>query len=70
MRPCRPLLQNGHICTFSRFEKTTFLDLNFNQLGSVLCFMGDVFKIRELFHIKHISDEIVLYLLSCVPLFR
>ena len=67
----RPLTaKRSYICIISLFEKTAFLDLKFNQVGSVLYFMCDVFNTREIFHIKHFSDEIVLYLLSYVPFCR
>ena len=48
----------------SLFEKTSFLDLNFSQLGSVLYFMRDVSNTRDVIDIKHTSDNFVLYLLS------
>ena len=65
-----PLVQKGRICIISPFETTAFFE--FQSLGSVLhvYFMCDVLNIREIFHIKHISDEIVLYLLSYVPFCR
>ena len=57
-----PLVEIGPICIFSfTFWENCMLRFEFLS-DSVLYCMCDVFNISDIFHIKHISDEIVLYL--------
>ena len=57
------IMQNGHVYVFPLFEKITFFRFEFLSVG-------DCFNISYIFDVKHISDEIVLYSLSCAPFFR
>ena len=57
----RPLSGNRAFLHFFTFWENCMLRFEFLS-DSVLYCMCDVFNISEIFHIKHISDEIVLYL--------